>query len=140
MAAEDMRYFGGRIDEVTNALGGQELRNVKANQAEIDRLVAKGEATPAGQRSAKTPEKKAEGGLVSAGNLYQVGEGNKPELLMIPGDKGEVLSSDKVDKLAASGATGSGSGGGITINLSVHGVTKDQIINQLTNEILKVLQ
>lgn len=78
-----------------------------------------------------------EGGPVSGGSLYQVGEGNRTELLMIPGDNGAVISSDKMERLAAAGSSGSG---GVHINLSVHGVTKDQIMQQLTREVLKVLQ
>jgi hypothetical protein len=148
MAANEMAYFGGRIDVATSAMRGggglsesfldsreEVIANTKSDFNAL--LTDKAKKKIAAGEAAKKTEG---GGPVSAGNLYQVGEGNKPELLMIPGDKGEVLSSDKVDKLASLGATGSGSGGGVTINLSVHGVTKDQIVNQLTNEILKVLQ
>jgi len=148
MAANDMNYFGGRIDTAVRAMKGgggggfsegilkEEVESETKRNFNAFYLTDKAKAKIAAGEAAK----KAEGGPVSAGSLYSVGEGNKPELLMIPGNRGEVLSSDKVDKLASAGATGSGSGGGVTINLSVHGVTKDQIINQLTNEILKVLQ
>lgn len=141
MAANDMAYFGGRIDAVTTAMmtgPEKEAKAMRDFQPIQEEMIKAGKFK--GAEGAVITERKAEGGPVSAGNLYSVGEGNKPELLMIPGNKGEVLSSDKVDKLASLGATGSGSGGGVTINLSVHGVTKDQIVNQLTNEILKVLQ
>ena len=151
MAANDMNYFGGRIDTAVRAMkgggGGGFSEGILKEEVEADTkrnfmfyLTDEARARIAAGEAAKKAAKKAEGGPVSAGSLYSVGEGNKPELLMIPGNRGEVLSSDKVDKLASAGATGSGSGGGVTINLSVHGVTKDQIINQLTNEILKVLQ
>jgi len=135
VAANDMAYFGGRIDAVTESMGGQALKNEKANKAETERLISSG--------AASRIEKKAEGGPVSSGELYQVGENNRPELLMIPGNRGEVISSDKVDKLAAAGAAGSAGAsgsGGIHINLAVHGVTKDQIMQQITNEVLRALQ
>ena len=136
VAANDMAYFGGRIDAVTNAMGKPET--VKSNYTEKT-LAREAEA----RKAIEAKGKRAEGGPVSSGELYQVGENNRPELLMIPGNRGEVISSDKVDKLAAAGAAGSAGAsgsGGIHINLAVHGVTKDQIMQQITNEVLRALQ
>jgi predicted nucleic acid-binding Zn-ribbon protein len=45
------------------------------------------------------------GGPVMAGNTYEVGERNKPELLMIPGNNGRVISNSDMNKMM------SGSGG-----------------------------
>lgn len=58
--------------------------------------------------------KRKNGGPVSAGGMYQVGEGNKPEIYqassgrqyMIPGDSGSVISNK--DMMSGSGASGGG--------------------------------
>ena len=52
------------------------------------------------------------GGSVLAGNTYEMGEKNKPELLVIPGNNGKVLSNSEMKGLAGGG----NSGGGITIH------------------------
>lgn len=58
--------------------------------------------------------KRKNGGPVSAGGMYQVGEGNKPEIYqasngrqyMIPGDSGSVISNK--DMMSGSGTSGGG--------------------------------
>lgn len=57
------------------------------------------------------------GGSVSSGSFYQMGEGNKPEVLQtsqglfgIPGDNGKVFNQSQLEQI-----NGGGSGGGITV-------------------------
>ncbi|WP_318390310.1 tail protein (tape measure) [Enterobacter sp.] len=60
--------------------------------------------------------KRKNGGPVSAGSMYQVGEGGKPEIYqastgkqyMIPGDNGKVISNKDMQ---------SGGGGGVVVNI-----------------------
>ena len=54
------------------------------------------------------------GGSVMAGQTYEVGEKNKPELLMIPGNNGKVLSNSEMKSMM-----GGGGGGGAPI-INVH--------------------
>lgn len=54
------------------------------------------------------------GGSVMAGQTYEVGEKNKPELLMIPGNNGKVLSNSEMKSMM-----GNGGGGGSPI-INVH--------------------
>ena len=70
------------------------------------------------------------GGPVSSGSLYQVGEGNKPEVLqtgsglaMIPGDNGRVFNQNQLDQI--------GGGGGsmqVTQQISVTGTGDKDLI------------
>lgn len=53
------------------------------------------------------------GGSVSAGQTYEVGEKNKPEMLMIPGNNGKVFSNAEMK----SAMGGGGGGGGVIVNL-----------------------
>jgi hypothetical protein len=46
------------------------------------------------------------GGSVIRGQTYEVGEKNKPELLMIPGNNGKVLSNSEMKGLAGGGGGG----------------------------------
>jgi hypothetical protein len=46
------------------------------------------------------------GGSVISGQTYEVGEKNKPELLMIPGNNGKVLSNSEMKGLAGGGGGG----------------------------------
>ena len=62
---------------------------------------------------------KADGGSVTAGSAYVVGE-RGPEMFM-PGSSGTIVPN--------------GSAGGVTINLNVSGVTKDGIINEVINKL-----
>ena len=57
----------------------------------------------------------AAGGPARAGRTYQVGEGNRPELFMIPGDNGRVISNSDMTSLAA--ALSGGGGANLTINM-----------------------
>ena len=57
---------------------------------------------------------RAHGGPTSAGSLYQVGENNRPEMYMIPGDSGRVFSNADVRAMM----NGGGDGGGLTINMT----------------------
>jgi len=54
------------------------------------------------------------GGSVVGGQTYEVGEKNKPEMLMIPGNGGKVFSNAEM-KSAMGG--GGGNGGGVEVNL-----------------------
>lgn len=146
-------YFNKRVEYLqASEQRTQKVQDKKREEQEIDRkglgypdILGPEDKDEYGPGSTKRKNKKGQtgppgsfaGGPVSGGSLYQVGEGNKPELFMIPGDNGAVISSDKMERLAAAGSSGSG---GVHINLSVHGVTKDQIMQQLTREVLKVLQ
>lgn len=47
------------------------------------------------------------GGPVSAGSLYEVGEKNKPEMLMIPGNNGKVFSNAEMKQAMSGGGNGS---------------------------------
>lgn len=82
------------------------------------------------------------GGSVNAGQTYEVGEKNKPELLMIPGNNGKVLSNAEMKSMA--GGSGGG-GGGITINnyaaadgysanVSQDPLTQEQVIDIVRNQ------
>ena len=135
MAASDMNDMGNRMNAVSRAMNKGNSNDITPEEEERRRKGYFGGKNKKGQTGAS--DGWATGGPVSGGSLYQVGEGNKPELFMIPGDDGAVISSDKMERLAAAGSSGSG---GVHINLSVHGVTKDQIMQQLTREVLKVLQ
>jgi hypothetical protein len=53
-------------------------------------------------------DNRARGGPVSAGQMYQMGESNRPELMVIPGDNGRVFSNS--DMKALIGAFQSGGG------------------------------
>jgi len=69
--------------------------------------------------------KRKNGGPVSAGSMYQVGEGGRPELLqsggrqyMIPGDNGKVISNKDMQT--------SGSGGNIKVNIQFNDYSSGQ--------------
>ena len=51
------------------------------------------------------------GGSHRAGELLQVGEGNRPELLMIPGDRGQIFSNQDMKELIAAFRDASAAGG-----------------------------
>lgn len=63
--------------------------------------------------------KRKNGGPVSSGSMYQVGEGGMPEIYqastgkqyMIPGDNGSVISNKEM-------TSGGGSGGGVVVNVN----------------------
>lgn len=63
---------------------------------------------------------KASGGPVSAGHMYRAGEGNRPELLVIPGDNGRILSNSQMMALINGGA-----GAGSSTQINVSGFTRD---------------
>jgi len=78
----------GDIMRQLDALDGRSVSaNVTVNTGEIPEL--------GGGGGGKEPPKKAAGGPVSAGKLYRVGEGNRPELFMIPGDNGQIFSNEQ---------------------------------------------
>jgi SLT domain-containing protein len=54
------------------------------------------------------------GGSVIGGQTYEVGEKNKPEMLMIPGNNGKVFSNAEMK--SAMGGSGNGGGGAPIIN------------------------
>ena len=65
--------------------------------------------------------KRKNGGPVSAGSMYQVGEGGMPEIyqassgkqFMIPGDNGKVISNKDMQS-----GSGGGGGGGVVVNIN----------------------
>lgn len=77
--------------------------------------------------------KRKNGGLVSAGSVYQVGEGGMPEIYrastgkqyMIPGDNGKVISNKDLS---------SGSGGMVPITLNVQNYTGATVDAQATQD------
>lgn len=98
-----------RLQEVKGLLDGLDGRSVSANVN-----VNTATAGDLGSGSGGDPDKKAHGGNVSAGMMYQAGEFNQPELLeqeqgnalyIIPGDQGRVFSNSQA-----------GGMGGININ------------------------
>lgn len=71
------------------------------------------------------------GGSVMAGVPYEVGEKNKPELLMIPGNNGKVFSNAEVKGMMGGG------GGATEVNVYNYGndqVTTNTSYNQLTRQ------
>lgn len=81
--------------------------------------------TPPPTRSPGGFEFRAAGGPATAGSLYRVGEGNRPELFssggglyMIPGDSGRVFSNAQSEALLAAL---SGNRGGGDLNITLHG-------------------
>jgi hypothetical protein len=78
-----------RIGDILRQLDALDGRSVSANVT-----VNTGEVPNLGEGGGgKQAPKKALGGNVSAGKLYQVGEGNRPELYMIPGNNGQIFSN-----------------------------------------------
>lgn len=80
--------------------------------------------------------KRKNGGPVSAGSMYQVGEGGMPEIYqsssgrqyMIPGDNGSVISNK--DMQSGSG----GSGSGINVNVNITNTNGSYIDQQVTSD------
>jgi hypothetical protein len=107
----------GRIGDILRQLDALDGRSVSANVT-----VNTGEVPNLGEGGGKQAPKKALGGNVSAGKLYQVGEGNRPELYMIPGSSGRVFNN------AESRALLSGGGGGSSY------VDNSQTIYQITDD------
>lgn len=87
-----------RIGDILRQLDALDGRNVSASVT-VNTSTAQDLGSGGG---GKEPPKKAAGGSVFAGGLYQVGEGNAPELLrtpkglfMIPGDDGRVFGNQQ---------------------------------------------
>ena len=84
----------------------------------------------AGVIGTNLPGKRKNGGPVSAGGMYQVGEGGMPEIYqastgkqyMIPGDNGRVISNKDM----------SAGGGGVIINNIVQNYTSATVDSQGT--------
>lgn len=94
---------GSRIGDLLRQLDALDGRNVSAN-------VTVNTFTPedlGGGGGGKEPPKKAAGGPVAAGRLYQVGEYNRPELFMIPGNNGRIFSNEESRALLSGGGGGS---------------------------------
>lgn len=80
--------------------------------------------------------KRKNGGPVSAGSMYQVGEGGMPEIYqsssgrqyMIPGDNGSVISNK--DMQSGSGVSGSG----INVNVNITNTNGSYIDQQVTSD------
>jgi len=89
---------GTRIGDIMRQLDALDGRSVSAN-VNVNTSTSQDLGNGGGGKEAP---KKAAGGSVFAGGLYQVGEGNAPELLrtprglyMIPGDDGQVFSNQQ---------------------------------------------
>jgi len=88
----------GRVGDLLRQLDALDGRNVSANVT-----VNTSTAQDLGNGGGKEAPKKAAGGSVFAGGLFQAGEGNLPELLrqkdgrlfVIPGDDGQVFSNQQ---------------------------------------------
>ncbi len=116
--------------------------------ASMGTAAAIGLGAVAGVIGANLLGKRKNGGPVSAGGMYQVGEGGMPEIYqastgkqyMIPGDNGRVISNKEM--------TSGGGGGGVVINIQNYtsssvdaqagtdgngGVTVDVIVADLNN-------
>ncbi|NKG32498.1 tape measure protein [Erwinia rhapontici] len=82
-----------------------------------------------------------DGGPVSAGSMYQVGEGGKPEIYqastgkqyMIPGDNGKVISNKDM-------MGGSESGGGVVMNVAFHVQTTNGIDEATQKQMAQMMQ
>lgn len=98
----------------------------------------------------KAAAMRANGGEVTGGGLYQVGEGNRPEMLrmggkqyLIPGDNGSVISNRDLmrnpdsNRSVIAGSTRGNSGGG---DLHIHGLVINgvQNPNDLWNQLQSV--
>lgn len=89
----------GRVGELLRQLDALDGRNVSANVT-VNTSTAQDLGNGSGGKEAP---KKAAGGSVFAGGLFQAGEGNLPELLrqkdgrlfVIPGDDGQVFSNQQ---------------------------------------------
>jgi len=77
--------------------------------------VAAAGAQVASSISSATYSGREHGGSVMAGQTYEVGEKNKPELLMIPGNNGKVFSNSEMKSMMNGG--GGGGGGAPIINV-----------------------
>ncbi len=82
---------GSRIGDILRQLDALDGRSVSAN-VNVNTSTT-GDIGSGG--GGKEVPKKAAGGPVSAGKLYRVGEGNRPELYMIPGDNGQIFSNEQ---------------------------------------------
>lgn len=89
---------GSRIGDLLRQLDDFDGRNVSAT-ATVNTFTTGDLGSGGGDKEAP---KKAAGGSVFAGGLYQVGEGNRPEFLrtpkglfMIPGDDGQVFGNQQ---------------------------------------------
>ncbi len=75
--------------------------------------------------------KRKNGGPVTAGSMYQVGEGGKPEIYqastgkqyMIPGDNGKVISNKDMQ-----------GGGGINVNVSINNTNGSYVDHQVSSD------
>ena len=84
------------------------------------------------------PELRAEGGPVSPGSLYKVGEGDRPELFMVPGDRGHMFSNTDTKALIAAF-----SGGGernVTYDVRLEGTGIPEVDSQLIGATVSVLR
>lgn len=91
-----------------------------------------------GKSSSGVTAVRQHGGPVTKHHLYRVGEGNKPEMLLIPGDGGRVFSNRDVHALMAA----SGKGGGRHVEQHVHmqGTGNGQVDAQRAGAMLSVLR
>ena len=96
-----------RIGDILRQLDALDGRNVSANVT-VNTSTAQDLGSGGG---GKEPPKKAAGGSVFAGGLFQVGEGNAPELFrtpkglfMIPGDDGQVFSNQQSQGMLGGGS------------------------------------
>lgn len=81
------------------------------------------------------------GGPVNAGTTYEMGEKNKPELLVIPGNNGKVLSNSEMKGLAGGGGAqlnqtinNYASNDGYQVQTRGDGITAPQVIDIIRSE------
>jgi hypothetical protein len=82
------------------------------------------------------------GGSVIGGQTYEVGEKNKPEMLMIPGNNGKVFSNSEMKSAMGGGGGGGGvpiinnyaAGNGVSVSHRRDELTKDDVFDIVQNE------
>lgn len=82
------------------------------------------------------------GGSVLGGQTYEVGEKNKPELLMIPGNNGKVMSNAEMKSMAGGGGGGYqppiinnyAAGSGVSVNHRRDQLTKQDVFDIVQGE------
>ena len=111
-----MRIVTGKTREEIEAMLDARARidGFTATQTILTKYVTDG-GPPTNIKPISTPVKNYHGGTLQAGQISQVGEYNKPEMYMIPGDSGRVFSNADVRAMIDGGGSSSG---GLVINMT----------------------
>jgi hypothetical protein len=137
------KILGGIAGAITGAVRSAILSITAGLMAARDGGVPGLDGVINGMQAMDSGLPKALGGDVLANVKYQVGEGNKPELLsaggklfMIPGDQGKVIPNNQINPVVAS--SGGGKAKGVDINiqsLNLYGVQNPaQMLDSLEKE------